>query len=173
MFKTPHKIILSFIFFTLFISSWLKAEIIDKINIEGNERISTETIKMFTDVSIGDDLSENDLNQILKKLYNTNFFETISIKLSNEILIIKVTENPIIQNISYEGIKSSQMLEELKKKIVLKSRSSFNEILLNKDIGQIKSFLKDRGYFFSKIETLIEELEDNKINLSYKINLGE
>ena len=44
-----------------------------------------------------------DLNRILKKLYNTNFFETVSIKLSNEILIIKVMENPIVQNISYEG----------------------------------------------------------------------
>ncbi|WP_440936851.1 outer membrane protein assembly factor BamA, partial [Candidatus Pelagibacter sp.] len=173
MFKKSYKIILSFIFFTLFLSSWLRAEIIDKINIQGNERISTETIKMFSDVSIGDELSENDLNRILKKLYNTNFFETVSIKLSNEILIIKVTENPIIQNISYEGIKSSQMLEELKKKIVLKSRSSFNEILLNKDIGQIKSFLKEKGYYFSKVETFIEELVDNKINLSYKINLGQ
>ena len=120
MFKKSYKIILSFIFFTLFLSSWLRAEIIDKINIQGNERISTETIKMFSDVSIGDELSENDLNRILKKLYNTNFFETISIKLSNEILIIKVTENPIIQNISYEGIKSSQMLEELKKKNCIK-----------------------------------------------------
>ena len=173
MFKTSHKIILSLIFFTLFVSSWLRAEIIDKINIEGSERISIETIKMFADVSIGDDLLENDLNRILKKLYNTNFFEKVSVKLSNKILIIKVTENPIIQNINYEGIKSSQMLEELKKKIVLKSRSSFNEILLNKDKGQIKSFLKEKGYYFSKVETLIEELVDNKINLSYKINLGQ
>ena len=173
MFKTSRKIILFLIFFTLIFSSWLKAEIIDKINIKGNERISTETIKMFADVSIGDDLSENDLNRILKKLYNTNFFETVSIKLSNEILIIKVMENPIVQNISYEGIKSSQMLEDLKKKILLKSRSSFTEILLNKDKGQIKNFLKEKGYYFSKVETLIEELEDNKINLYYKINLGQ
>ncbi|WP_440935276.1 outer membrane protein assembly factor BamA [Candidatus Pelagibacter sp.] len=173
MFKTLHKIFLFLIFFTFFFSSWVRAEIIDKINIEGNVRISNETIKMFADVSIGDDLSKNDLNQLLKKLYNTNFFETVSVKLSNTILNIKVTENPIIQNVSYEGIKSSQMLEDLKEKIELKSRSSFNELLLNKDKGQIKSFLKERGYYFSKVETSIEELADNKINLSYKISLGE
>ena len=173
MFKTLHKIFLFLIFFTFFFSSWVRAEIIDKINIEGNVRISNETIKMFADVSIGDDLSQNDLNQLLKKLYNTNFFETVSIKLSNTILNIKVKENPIIQNVSYDGIKSSQMLQDLKEKIELKSRSSFNELLLNKDKGQIKSFLKERGYYFSKVETSVEELVDNKINLSYKINLGE
>ena len=173
MFKASQKIILFLIFYTLVFSSWLRAEIINKISIEGNVRISAETIKMFADVSKGDDLSENDLNRMLKKLYNTDFFETVSIKLSDEILIIKVMENPIIQNISYEGIKSSEMLKDLKKNILLKSRSSFNEILLNKDQGQIKNFLKERGYYFSKVETLIEELEDNKINLSYKIILGE
>ena len=81
MFKPIYKIILFLIFFFLFFSSWLRAEIIDKINIEGNQRISTETIKMFADVSIKDDLSENDLNQILKKLYNTNFFDLVSVKI--------------------------------------------------------------------------------------------
>ena len=173
MFKSLHKIFLFLIFFTFFFSSWVRAEIIDKIDIEGNVRISNETIKMFADVSIGDDLSKDDLNQLLKKLYNTNFFETVSVKLSNAILNIKVIENPIIQNVSYEGIKSSQMLQDLKEKIELKSRSSFNELLLNKDKGQIKSFLKERGYYFSKVETSVEELVNNKINLSYKINLGE
>ena len=70
MSKLTYKIILFIIFFTLVLSSWLRAEIIDKINITGNERISKETIKMFSGVSIQDDLSESDLNGILKKLYN-------------------------------------------------------------------------------------------------------
>ena len=81
MFKSIYKINFFLIFFYFFLSSWLRAEIIDKINIEGNERISTETIKMFAGVSIKDDLSENDLNEILKKLYNTNFFDLVSVKI--------------------------------------------------------------------------------------------
>ena len=101
MSKSTHHIILFVIFFTLTFSSSLKAEIIDKVNIEGNQRISKETIQMFTGVSIKDDLSESDLNEILKKLYDTNFFDLISIKISNKILNIKVKENPIIQNVNY------------------------------------------------------------------------
>ena len=130
MFKKSHKIILFLIFFTLFFSSWLKAEIVDKINIKGNERISVETIKMFADVSTGDDLSENDLNRLLKKLYNTNFFETVSIKLSNKILIIDVKENPIIQNISYEGIKSSKILEDLNSNNAVSAASQIASLVL-------------------------------------------
>ena len=173
MFKSVYKINLFLVFFfSLFIQT-LRAEIVKEINIEGNQRISTETIRMFADVSINEDLSENDLNEILKKLYQTNFFDLVSVKISNQILVIRVTENPIIQNINYEGIKSSQLLDELKKDIILKSRSSYNEVLLDKDKKQIKNFLKNKGYYFSKIEIQIEELQDNKININYGISLGE
>ena len=171
--KFKYKTILFVIFFYLVLISGLRAETIDKINIEGNERISAETIKMFADVSIGDDLSDNDLNRILKKLYNTNFFDLVSVKIIDKKLFIKVDENPIIQNISYQGIKSSKILDDLKKNVLLKPRSSFNILLLEKDVKSIKSFLKNLGYYFSEIEISKEELNDNKINLTYNISLGE
>ena len=173
MSKLINKIILFVILFTLIFSSWLRAEIIDKIDIKGNERISKETIKMFTGVSVKDDLSERNLNEILKKLYNTNFFDLVSVKIINNVLFIEVKENPIIQSINYEGIKWSEILKNLKENVLLKSRSSFNEVLLDKDKKKIKNFLKDLGYYFSKIVISIEELEDNKINLTYNISLGE
>ena len=173
MMKYIYKIYLFLIFFFLISNLVVKAEIINKINVEGNQRISAETIKMFTGISINEDLSESDLNEILKKLNEKNFFDLVSVKIDDKTLIIKVKENPIIQNITIEGIKSSQILEDLNKNIALKSRSSFNELLLDKDKEKIKNFLKDIGYYFSKLEISIEELEDNKINLTYKITLGE
>ena len=130
-----YKLKLIPILFCIFISSVnnLKAETVNKIIVEGNDRVSPETIIMFSGVSVNDDLSENNLNQVLKQLYGSNFFELVSVKIENNILRIKVKEYPIIQNVIYEGIKSSEMLEEIKKEVNLKSRSSFNEILLIKD----------------------------------------
>ena len=133
MFKLINRTnILLIIFYLLFTTS-LRAEIVKEINVEGNQRVSSETIRMFTGVSINDDVSENDLNQILKKLYNTNFFDLVFVKIINNSLQIRVKENPIIQNINYDGIKSSKILEGLRKNTILKSRSSFNEVLLEKD----------------------------------------
>ena len=172
MLKLIYKIkLLLFFFFAL--TSILRAEIITEIKIEGNQRISTETIKMFAGVSTNDQLTGTDLNKILKKLYNTNFFDLVTVKISDKVLFIKVKENPIIQSINFEGIKSSKILENLKKSVFLKSRSSFNEVLLEKDKKKIKNLLKNLGYYFSEIDILIEELEDNKINLTYNIDLGE
>ncbi len=151
----------------------LNAETVNKIIVEGNDRVSPETVIMFSGVSVNDDLSENNLNQVLKQLYGSNFFELVSVKIEDNILRIKVKEYPIIQNVIYEGIKSSEMLEEIKREVNLKSRSSFNEILLIKDKDSISSKLKNLGYYFAEIDTSIEELSDNKVNLVFNISIGK
>ncbi len=173
MFKSIFKINILSILIFLILTTSLRSEIIDKINVEGNQRISKDTIIMFADVSIKNELSDKDLNEILKKLYNTNFFDLVSVKIIDKVLTIKVKENPIIQNIDYEGIKSSELLKDLKKNVILKPRSSFNEVLLNKDRISIQNFLKNSGYYYSKVEISLDELDDNKINLNYIISLGK
>ena len=74
------------------------AEIVKKIQIEGNDRVSSDTIKLFSGVKLNDDLNTSELNQILKKLYDTNFFKDIALNLNENVLFINVKENPIIEN---------------------------------------------------------------------------
>ncbi len=170
-----HRFKIIFILLCILILSInnLKAETVNQIIVEGNDRVSPETVIMFSGVSIDDDLSENNLNKVLKQLYESNFFELVSVKIENNILRIKVKEYPIIENVIYEGIKSSEMLAKIKKKVNLKSRSSFNEILLIKDKENIASKLKDLGYYFAEIDTAVEELSDNKVNLVFNISLNK
>ena len=160
-------------FLFLLISTTLYAEIISKIEIEGNQRVSSETIKMFANVSLGDDFDKNDFNSALKNLYDSNFFNSIELKIENNILQIYVEEFPIIQNVSIEGVEKKKIKNELIKNISFKSRNSFNKILLEKDKNTIANILKQFGFYFSNTQVLIEELEDNKIDLTYKIETGE
>ena len=159
-----------FLFFLLL--SFSKAEIIDKIKIDGNERISDETIIMFSSVKINDDIDDNTLNLIIKNLYESSFFEDISVKFENNILVISLKENPIIQNMEYEGIPNKYK-ERIQNKLNLKARSSFNEILIKKDKDIITISLQDLGYYFSNIEIFVEQLSDNKVNIKYVVDLGE
>ena len=160
-------------FLFLLISTTLYAEIISKIEIEGNQRVSSETIKMFANVSLGDDFDKNDFNSALKNLYDSNFFNSIELNIENNILQIYVEEFPIIQNVSIEGVEKKKIKNELIKNISFKSRNSFNKILLEKDKNTIANILKQYGFYFSNTQVLIVELEDNKIDLTYKIETGE
>ena len=87
------------------------SEIIKKIIINGNERISHETIKLFSNIELGNNLTKNNINLILKDLYETNYFENINVTFSNNTLTIFVKENPLIQSINYNGIKSNKILD--------------------------------------------------------------
>ena len=96
------KFFLNVIFFILAINYQAAAtDIIKKFNIEGNQRISDNTIILFSGVNIGQEINDEDLNLILKDLYTTNYFDDVRILLKNDILNIFVKEYPIIQKINY------------------------------------------------------------------------
>ncbi len=151
----------------------VNAEIISEIQINGNERIANETILMFSKINIGDDINEKKLNELLKNLYNTNFFKNVTVGINDKVLRIIVEENPIIENIFYNGIKSNTLKEKITEKLKLKPRSSYNEVLLNDDKLKIISSLKNSGYYFSSIEIKLEEIGKNKVDLIFDINLGK
>ena len=82
--------ILKIIVFIFFLTSYANSEVIKKVNVINNERISLETILVFSNIEIGKNYNLNELDQIIKDLYNTNFFSNVSLKLDNGILTIDV-----------------------------------------------------------------------------------
>ena len=150
------------------------AEIINSINTSGNKRISKESIIVFGKIDLKKNYNQTDLNLILKNLYDTNFFKDIKLNLSDEVLNIKIIENPIIESIEINGIKKSSFKEIILDKLSLKSRNSFNESIFLGDVNMVKFILKTNGYYFSQIKTnsVLNE-EQNSIKVIYNIDLGK
>ena len=169
MLKLFFKILTLFFFLIL----PLESKNYNNILINGNIRISDETIIVFSEIPELKDLDESAINSILKKLYKSGFFEDVVVKIENENLIIEVKENPIIQTIFIEGIKTKKLKESINKILILKNRSSFNKTFVKQDEITILNFLKNEGYYFSNVSSSSEDLGDNKIDLIYKIDLGE
>ena len=109
----------------------------------------------------------------MKNLYDSNFFENIVIDFTNNILKISVIEFPIIEDIIFKGIKADKIQDEINKNVVLKPRSSFNKTIFIEDQKSILSTLKNLGYYFSSINSYIEDLGDNRVNLINDITLGD
>jgi len=169
MFRFFIQLIVLSIFLTF--SSYSKNY--EKIIISGNERISNETILVFSEIQDNIPLDENSINEILKKLYKSGFFKDVTVKIENNNLTIDVLENPIIQTVFIKGIKRKKTEESLYEILSLKNRSSYNSTSIKKDEAAILSFLKDGGYYFSKVTSSYQDLGDNKIDLLYQIELGE
>ena len=162
-----------FIYFSFFFS-FLNAEIVRKIEISGNSRISDETVKVYGELKgLNSNYSRNDLDNILKNLYSTNFFENVNLEIKNGILYINLDEYPVINQLLIIGEKSNKFKDEIKKIIFTKENGSFIENKLNNDINAIKNFYAGLGYNFPEINAEIKKIDNKNIDLAFKIDRGK
>ena len=148
------------------------ATIINNIEVKNNNRISKETIITYGNVIIGKDYSQEDLNDIIKKLYQTNFFKNISLKLDDKTLIINIEENKIIQRVLVEGIKSETIKEKILENLFSKDKSPFLIEKVNKDRLLILSSLNYLGYYLANVETRFVDNSNDTVDLIFDIELG-
>ena len=173
MFIQFLKKIIGSVIILLFSIVYSTAEIVKSIIIEGNERVNSETIKIFAEVSINDNLNSEDLNLILKKLYKTNFFEDVQIFFEDSLLRIKVNENPVIQNLLLTGIENKNLKKKLLENIKLKEKNPYVENDVKNDLDNIKNLLQEVGYFFSSVKILKKDNSNNTIDLIFEVDLGK
>ena len=168
-----QKIILySFLLF-LFLTKLSLATVINKIEVKGNNRITKESVIVFGNIKLNTDINDEELNLILKNLYETDFFENIDLSINNKTLVITLIENPIIQNVSILGVPSKTLREKISEIIELKNTSPFVEYYAKKDFRKIKTFLKTQGYYFVDVKSSIKQNTNSTIDLVYNIKLGQ
>ena len=160
--------------FLLLIFKLSFAEIISDIKVEGNKRISIKTIKIFSEVTVGKNYNNNELNTVLKKLYETNFFDLVELRINKSTLLIKVVENPIIEDVEINGLRSKDLIKNIRDLMELRSRKSYLESIAISDLKRVKNLLRRNGYYFADIKSDIRKnTEQNTIRITYNINLGK
>ena len=167
------KIFIFLILFFIFFYNISNSEVIKRVEVKGNERISAETIIVFGDIEIGKNYESSDVNLLIKKLYETTFFSNISVVLENNKLSIVVTENSFINSIIFNGEKAKKYTEKIRELLTLREKSSFIENNIKKDINIIKAFYRSLGFYFVKIDVEIEKLKQNRVNIAYTIAKGK
>ncbi len=164
-----------FFIFLLLLTNQSYSENFSEIKILGNKRITKETIILFSGAENlkNKEINDNDLNKLLKKLYETNFFDDVSLKIEKKVLIISLIENPLIQDVRFEGVKNKDILEFLNEQIQLKKRTSYIKDNVKNDLSIIMNVLKGSGYYFAEVDSSIIENDNNTVDIIYNINLGE
>ena len=153
--------------------TYVNAEIIKSISVNGNERITDETVIIFSKINIGDDLIINDLNMIIKNLYTTDFFKNVSVNLNNNILNINVIENSLVQSVIINGVKNKKLNQSLIDQLTLTEKKSFVEEKSNEDVLKLSNFLKFSGYYFSNVVLSTTQNNNNTVDLIYNITLNK
>ncbi|CAN1595851.1 COG4775 Outer membrane protein/protective antigen OMA87 [Candidatus Pelagibacterales bacterium] len=161
-----RSIIIFFIIFTNVTFAEIK-----KINIVGNARVSSATIESLVDKKIVN-IDTIYINNLTKKIYDTDFFSDVKISFNQDVLTINVSENPIVNFFYINGVKDSD-LDQVNKIITLKENSIFSSSKLKKDIEATREFLNTSGYYQASITPEVIKIDNNQINLIINIDKKE
>jgi len=161
----------------LVLSSMAQSAPIKSIEILGLNAISRGTVLSYLPVEVGDDYSKKTSTQIIRALYKTHFFKDIEVSQSDQVLKIKLQENPHIKyvellNYSDKVIKE-EAINQVLKSMDLSQGKIFNKRQLDKLISQIEASYISKGYYGIKITKTIEIDDQNRVGIELDINEGE
>ena len=146
---------------------------IKEIIVKNNNRISKKQSLLMEWSSWDKNYDQAELNKIIKNLYNTDFFNNISLSIENNKLIINVEENAIIQTVIVDGVKSKEIERSILKNLYSKDKAPFLIEKVKADKQRILTSLNTSGYYMANVEVETLENENNTVNLIFKIDLGE
>ena len=147
------------------------ATTVSRVDVSGNRRMDAESVRILSDVNIGDTVGEARANQIAKKLQESGYFSKINVRMSGNVLKIDVVEAPTVNMVTVEG-NDEISTDDLKKEIRLKERAAFDESTIGADVQRMLTIYQRKGFFGTKIEPKRIELDDNRVNVVYEITEG-
>ena len=175
--KTKYIIILKSVFFIFLLSiiniKSAYSEIVNKIDIVGNERLAKETIVLFSEIKVGDNIISSDLNDAFKKLFETDYFKDIKVNFYNGNLEINVIENPLIQSVEIKGIDNKSIVEQLKKITKKIEKYPYLENKINNQKNTLLNVVRSSGFYFAEIVTKIKDNNNNSVEIVYEFDLGD
>ncbi len=147
------------------------ADTIREIRINGAQRVEPATVLTYLGVRVGEDATSDTLNTALKNLYGTGLFADVAMKQDRGILFVDVTENPIINQIAFEGngkIKDEELLAE----ISLRPRQVFTRTQVQNDVSRVYEIYRRTGRFAANVDPKIIKLDQNRVDLVFEIAEG-
>ncbi|MBU1124949.1 MAG: outer membrane protein assembly factor BamA, partial [Candidatus Omnitrophica bacterium] len=148
------------------------------IEVKGNKSISTNTIISKMKTRIGAIYQENVISDDLKRLYLLGYFSDIKIDTESYKagikVVVTVEERPIIEKITFTGLRRISMKEEkLKEKLKSRQGQYLDYPNLAEDMRVLEKMYEKIGYTNSEVANEVSiNKEKNKATIEFKISEG-
>lgn len=142
------------------------------VRIEGNSRVDNATILSYAGIARGGEVSAGDLNDAYQKLSRSGLFETVELVPQGSTLLIKVTEYPFVNLISFEGNKILKD-EDLAQAIKSQSRRAFSPSVAEADAAAIAEIYRVRGRLAATVTPKVIRRDGNRVDLVFEITEGK
>lgn len=144
---------------------------IERIAVVGNERIEASTVASYLTVRAGDLFTPESIDASLKTLFATGLFSNVVMERSGNTLIVRVTENPIINRIVFEGNRRLDS-EDFSEELELRPRMVYTRAKVRADVQRMIDLYQRSGRFAAIVEPKIIQREQNRVDIVFEIAEG-
>ena len=144
---------------------------IRRILVEGNQRIEPNTITSYLLTRPGDNFDPERIDLSLKTLFATGLFADVQIELRDSDLVVSVIENPIINRVIFEGLRTLDE-EDLEDEVQARPRSVFTPARAQADVQRIIEVYRRAGRFAASITPQVRALDQNRVDLIFEVDEG-
>ena len=167
----------SFLILGLTLSLFAQAAPIKSIEILGLNVVSRGTVLSYLPVEAGDEYGKKTSGQIIRALHKTGFFKDVEVSQDDQILKIKIQENPSIKHVEVinysDKVINKDYLSKVLESMNLSQGKIFNKKQLNELIRQLKSSYVSRGYYSIEITKTVEIDVQNRVGIELDVSEGE
>jgi outer membrane protein insertion porin family len=146
--------------------------VVQRILVQGNVRIEQETILSYLPIQAGDMIGRAQMDLGVKTLFKTDLFSDVTIDLdASGDLIVRVVENPIINQVVFEG-NDNLKDDKLRDEVVVRPRGIFTRGKVQGDVQRIVELYRRSGRIGVTVTPEIVELPQKRVDLIFEINEG-
>ncbi|MDP1752462.1 MAG: outer membrane protein assembly factor BamA [Reyranella sp.] len=145
---------------------------ITAVQIQGNVRAEPETIRSYLQLKAGQPYDPAAADRSLKALFGTGLFSDVVIDMQGSTLVVKVTENPIINRVAFEGNNKIDD-DKLRDEVQSRARQVFTRARAQADVERILTIYRRGGRYNASVEPKIIKLDQGRVDLVFEINEGD
>ncbi len=145
------------------------------IQVNGIQRISAGTIFNYLPIKVGDFVDDNEVNDAIKALFDTGFFQDIELSREGGVLIVDIVERPTVASVEFSGNKEFET-EALKKGMLQVGFGEglvFKKAILDKVSQELRTQYYSSGKYSVDIKTTVTPLERNRVKINIDIKEGK
>jgi outer membrane protein insertion porin family len=145
--------------------------VVSRIVISGAERIDQSTILSYLPINPGQTVDPSKIDAAVKALFRTDLFSDVQVELRGSDLLVRVIENPIINQVVFEGNHALKE-DKLRDEVQVRPRGVFTKSKVQADVQRIVELYRRSGRVAADVTPKIVELPQKRVDLIFEINEG-
>ncbi|HEV7416813.1 MAG TPA: FtsQ-type POTRA domain-containing protein, partial [Tianweitania sediminis] len=149
-----------------------QAAVVSRVEVRGNQRVDADTVRSYIGITPGQNFSNADVDDAVKRLFDTGLFSDVRISQAGGALVVDVTEYKIVNQVLFQG-NSKVKDEQLSQGVQSKPRQGFSQATVDADVEAIRAAYRQIGRDDAQVTAQVTDLGDNRVNVVFQITEGD